>query len=156
MTPILSTSRSAEKSAPLGAPATASRPARSKVHRLLRWAFLAVVFGSSLSVLYPEGAASILRGCSSRRVTSLPEMCAQEEALVPRTDIYAKVGEELATDAFRMRAVKWHSGAIQIPTESYDMMEDVGKDPRWKAFGPFHDYLKNSFPLVCVSPWVNL
>jgi Gly-Xaa carboxypeptidase len=154
MTSILH--RSADKSAALGAPATASHPARSTVHRLLRWAVLAVVLSSSLFVLYPEAAVSILRGCSNRRVTSVAEMCAQEEALVPRTHIYAKVGEELATDAFRMRAVKWQSGAIQIPTESYDMMEDVGKDPRWEAFGPFHDYLKKSFPLVCVPPWVDL
>ena len=35
-------------------------------------------------------------------------------------------------------------------TESYDHMEPVGVDPRWDAFGPFHDYLLESFPLVCV------
>ena len=35
-------------------------------------------------------------------------------------------------------------------TESYDHMEPVGVDPRWDAFGPFHDYLFESFPLVCV------
>ena len=34
-------------------------------------------------------------------------------------------------------------------TESYDHMEPVGVDPRWDAFGPFHDYLFESFPLVC-------
>lgn len=35
-------------------------------------------------------------------------------------------------------------------TESYDHMEPVGVDPRWDAFGPFHDYLLEAFPLVYV------
>ena len=35
-------------------------------------------------------------------------------------------------------------------TESYDNMELVGEDPRWKAFGPFHDYLSGAFSLVYV------
>ena len=29
-------------------------------------------------------------------------------------------------------------------------MEPVGVDPRWDAFGPFHDYLLEAFPLVYV------
>jgi len=29
-------------------------------------------------------------------------------------------------------------------------MEPVGVDPRWDAFGPFHDYLLKAFPLVYV------
>lgn len=35
-------------------------------------------------------------------------------------------------------------------TESYDQMDPVGVDPRWDAFGPFHDYLLKAFPLVYV------
>ena len=29
-------------------------------------------------------------------------------------------------------------------------MDPVGVDPRWDAFGPFHDYLLEAFPLVYV------
>lgn len=29
-------------------------------------------------------------------------------------------------------------------------MEPVGKDPRWDAFGPFHEYLVDAFPRVSV------
>ena len=36
-------------------------------------------------------------------------------------------------------------------TESYDNMGPVGEDPRWEAFGAFHEYLLGAFPLVCVS-----
>ena len=41
-------------------------------------------------------------------------------------------------------------------TESYDHMEPVGVDPRWDAFGPFHDYLLKAFPLVYVSRRVRI
>ena len=41
-------------------------------------------------------------------------------------------------------------------TESYDHMEPVGVDPRWDVFGPFHDYLLESFPLVYVFPRVRV
>lgn len=29
-------------------------------------------------------------------------------------------------------------------------MGPVGEDKRWEAFGPFHDYLLNAFPLTSV------
>ena len=29
-------------------------------------------------------------------------------------------------------------------------MGPVGVDPRWDVFGPFHDYLRQAFPLVYV------
>lgn len=28
-------------------------------------------------------------------------------------------------------------------------MAPIGEDPRWEAFGLFHDYLLKAFPLVC-------
>jgi Gly-Xaa carboxypeptidase len=52
------------------------------------------------------------------------------------------------TDDFRIRAIDWLGGAVRVPTESYDSMDPVGVDPRWDAFGPFHDYLLKAFPLV--------
>jgi hypothetical protein len=141
-----------EKSAPPGAPATEPRRPRSTARRLLRWAVLAAVLAQGLFVLHPEMitsvASTVRHSCAGHRAPAAAELCAQEDALVPRADVYAKVGEELATEDFRMRAVKWHSGAVQIPTESYDKMKAVGEDPRWEAFGPFHDYLEKSFPLV--------
>ena len=29
-------------------------------------------------------------------------------------------------------------------------MGPVGEDERWEAFGPFHNYLRQAFPLTCV------
>jgi len=45
----------------------------------------------------------------------------------------------------------WMSGAVQIPTESYDEMGLVGQDKRWEIFGKLHDYLHETFPKVYVS-----
>jgi len=42
------------------------------------------------------------------------------------------------------------SGAVQIPTESYDEMGPVGHDKRYEVFGKLHDYLHKAFPKVCV------
>jgi len=28
-------------------------------------------------------------------------------------------------------------------------MDSISEDKRWEVFGPFHDYLVQSFPLTC-------
>ena len=40
---------------------------------------------------------------------------------------------------------------VKQSTESYDKMGPVGVDERWEAFGPFHDYLIQAFPLMYVT-----
>jgi hypothetical protein len=145
----------AEKAgAPLGTPVTEPRPARSTVRRLLKWAVLAAVLAQGLLFLHP-GAASSVAGalqhvCGHDHASTAAQLCPQEDALEPRADVYSAFGKDLGSDAFRARAVEWHSGAVRIPTESYDKMAPVGEDPRWEAFGPFHDYLEKAFPLVWV------
>ncbi len=37
------------------------------------------------------------------------------------------------------RIADWLSGAVKIPTESYDVMGPVGEDPRWDVFYKFAD-----------------
>jgi hypothetical protein len=78
------------------------------------------------------------------------DICAQEASLEPGNhyDVYKQLDSLFGTAEFRQGVVELHSGAIQIPTESYDQMDDVGVDPRWEAFQPFHDYLFESFPLM--------
>ncbi|KAF8963413.1 hypothetical protein BDZ97DRAFT_1758669 [Flammula alnicola] len=48
---------------------------------------------------------------------------------------------------FNTSAIDWLARAVRVPTESFDNMDPVGTDPRWDAFGPFHDYLLGTFPL---------
>ncbi|KAI0343236.1 carboxypeptidase S [Trametopsis cervina] len=77
-------------------------------------------------------------------------LCPQQSPLTPskHADLWESLGETYETKAFQDRAVQWLSGAVQVPTESFDQMDPVGVDPRWDAFGPFHDYLLSAFPEV--------
>lgn len=44
--------------------------------------------------------------------------------------------------------VKRHSALVSVPTVSYDVMDEVGKDPRWEIFYEFEATLKKQFPNV--------
>ncbi|EON96418.1 putative carboxypeptidase s protein [Phaeoacremonium minimum UCRPA7] len=54
----------------------------------------------------------------------------------------------LVSDKFRNETVARMSGAIQIPTQSYDDMGDVNEDERWNIFYDLAAYLEKTFPLV--------
>ncbi|KAF8308590.1 carboxypeptidase S [Cantharellus anzutake] len=77
-------------------------------------------------------------------------ICPQVPALSPQTHkhLLADIESEYVTDDFKSRVVEWLGGAIQIPTQIYDDMKDVGNDSRWDNFGKFHSYLEDAFPLV--------
>ncbi|TBU60979.1 carboxypeptidase S [Dichomitus squalens] len=78
------------------------------------------------------------------------EQCPQATAVVPKknVELWSSLGKTFDSDAFKARAVEWIGGAVRVPTQSYDKMGPVGEDKRWEAFGPFHDYLLKSFPLI--------
>ena len=46
-----------------------------------------------------------------------------------------------------LRRLIW---ALDDSTESYDVMEPVGIDPRWAVFGDLHAYFLTAFPKVSV------
>ena len=54
----------------------------------------------------------------------------------------------LTSDAFRDVAIERLSGAVKIPTQSYDDMGEIGSDPRWDIMYSFADYLGKTFPLT--------
>jgi len=53
-----------------------------------------------------------------------------------------------ASHAFRDLIAERLSGAVKIPTVTYDGMKKVGEDPRWDVFYEFAAYLKKTFPKV--------
>jgi hypothetical protein len=141
----------------------------SRIRKFFLWSTLSVVIMRGILIIYPSFGKSLssamqsihppsLGGCPSgmNQIPPVPSgatsegICAQGAALEPENHygVYKQLGFLFATAEFRQRAVKLHSGAIQIPTESYDQMDDVEVDPRWEAFQPFHDYLLESFPLM--------
>lgn len=76
--------------------------------------------------------------------------CPQVEPLYPSqsTKELDDLQDYLTSDAFRNKSIERLSGAVRIPTQSFDDMGDVDEDPRWTIFYSFADYLKATFPLV--------
>lgn len=76
--------------------------------------------------------------------------CQQVEPLFPSKSTKELNDTEsyLLSDDFRKLAIERLSGAVQIPTQSYDDMGEVGADPRWDIFNSFADYLAKTYPLV--------
>ncbi|ORX94220.1 vacuolar carboxypeptidase-like protein Cps1 [Clohesyomyces aquaticus] len=79
--------------------------------------------------------------------------CPQAEPLFPvlRTKELDNMDDFLQSDAFRNLSIQRLSGAVQIPTESFDDLGALGEDPRWDVFYPFAAYLEKTFPLVHVA-----
>lgn len=76
--------------------------------------------------------------------------CSQVEPLFParKTKELDEMEGYLTSDAFRDVAIERLSGAVKIPTQSYDDMGEIGSDPRWDIMYSFADYLGKTFPLV--------
>ncbi|KAL1729511.1 hypothetical protein EV714DRAFT_273565 [Schizophyllum commune] len=79
-----------------------------------------------------------------------PALCPQADTLTPirNAEVYSKLGEVLKKNETRARAIDWLGGAVRVPTEVYDGQGEIGVDPRWEVFQPFHDYLAEAYPLV--------
>ncbi|KAK7748121.1 hypothetical protein SLS53_001375 [Cytospora paraplurivora] len=54
----------------------------------------------------------------------------------------------LLSDQFRNASIGRLAGAVQVATQSYDNLGQVGEDERWEVFFPFAEYLEKTFPLV--------
>lgn len=82
-------------------------------------------------------------------VSSEPR-CPQVKPLVPskNTKELDDMWDYLNSDTFFNKSIERLSGAVQIPTQSYDDMGEVGADPRWDIFHSLGDYLEKSFPAV--------
>ncbi|KAF1845211.1 carboxypeptidase S [Cucurbitaria berberidis CBS 394.84] len=76
--------------------------------------------------------------------------CLQVDPLHPgrTTQELDNVESYLKSETFRNIEIKRLSGAVQIPTQSFDDMGDVGADPRWDIFYSFADYLRKTYPLT--------
>jgi len=76
--------------------------------------------------------------------------CPQAPPLHPNqhASFLGELNQIYSTNKFKLDAVEALSGAVQIPSESYDGMLPVGEDTRWQIFGKLHEYFKSTFPLV--------
>lgn len=76
--------------------------------------------------------------------------CAQVPALRPEASSRSLVQMEkyFDTDTFRSESSARLSGAVQIPTESFDDLGKVGEDRRWDIMFEFAAYLQVKFPAI--------
>ncbi|GJJ11290.1 hypothetical protein Clacol_005522 [Clathrus columnatus] len=77
-------------------------------------------------------------------------VCPQAKSGTPleHSGLHTWLKEFYGTEDFRTQMAEWLSGAVQIPTESYDGMGAINEDIRWEVFGRLHEYLRNSYPLI--------
>ncbi|KAI0352310.1 carboxypeptidase S [Trametes cingulata] len=138
------------RGAPSYMPEPVSQPQKkaSCVGRTLVKGLVAVF--TLLTVLHTLNVVDLRSCVSDNGFDASAAQCPQATAVVPEKNagLWKDLGETIASDKFKARAVEWLGGAVRVPTQSYDKMGPVGEDPRWKVFGPFHDYLLKSFPLV--------
>ncbi|EJD55092.1 carboxypeptidase S [Auricularia subglabra TFB-10046 SS5] len=74
--------------------------------------------------------------------------CKQADPLVPSSKLRGDLDDLYASSPFLTQAAEWLGGAVRVPTESYDVMDPPGQDPRWNVFYDLHDYLEKQFPNV--------
>jgi hypothetical protein len=76
--------------------------------------------------------------------------CPQMDPLHPgqKTEQLSQMDEYLQTEKFKNESIARLSGAVKIPTMSFDDMGEIGVDKRWDIFYDFAQYLKDTFPLT--------
>ena len=121
-------------------------------HRIPPWTSRLLTFASlaALWCIFRIYAGSFTGWFGRNEVAPIDPSCPQVDLLMPvkHADLYGQFGRLIDTDSYKQRAIDWLAGAVQIPTESYDQMGEIGEDPRWEAFAPFHTYLLQAFPLM--------
>jgi Gly-Xaa carboxypeptidase len=78
------------------------------------------------------------------------QQCPQVHPLLPNytSDGLEAMDQYLRGSKFREESIERLSHAVQISTESFDNMGEIGEDERWDVFYPFAAYLKSTFPQV--------
>lgn len=76
--------------------------------------------------------------------------CTQVAPLFPSTKSkeLQDMDEYVKTMKFRNESIARLSGAVKIPSMSYDDLGIIGEDKRWEVFYDFAAYLKEQFPLI--------
>ncbi|KAI1871867.1 hypothetical protein JX265_005853 [Neoarthrinium moseri] len=115
-------------------------------HRGLIMTVFALIAGYSLLVHSKDYLRDLVPGESQ----SAEARCPQVEPLLPvrQTDSLSELEQYLDSGKFRNETIARLSGAVQVPSESYDDLGPVGEDKRWDTMYDVAAYLKKTFPLV--------
>lgn len=77
-------------------------------------------------------------------------VCVNPPKIVPQLDGFYDISH-FRTPEYKNHSLAVWSGAVRIPTETYDDAGDVNEDPRFKVFYKFEDYLLKTFPRVAAA-----
>ncbi|KAF8998133.1 hypothetical protein BDQ17DRAFT_1362515 [Cyathus striatus] len=72
------------------------------------------------------------------------DICSQPEPAASQSNF----SKAYSTPEFLEESAKRLSGAIKIPTMTYDDMGPVETDERWAPFADFHEYLFETYPVI--------
>lgn len=76
--------------------------------------------------------------------------CTQVDPILPehQTTKLVDMDDFLASSDFEKESIERLSKAVQVKTQSFDDLGEIGDDKRWDVFYPFAEYLKKTFPKV--------
>jgi Gly-Xaa carboxypeptidase len=85
---------------------------------------------------------------SVEKIDRSSPQCLQVEPLAPKktTNALDEMEQFLLSDTFRNQSITRLSGAVQIPTQSYDDMGPIALDKRWDVMYNLAEYLEKTFP----------
>ncbi|KAJ9629459.1 hypothetical protein H2203_001833 [Taxawa tesnikishii (nom. ined.)] len=74
--------------------------------------------------------------------------CAQVDPLFPEqtTSKLKEMEDFVSSGTFQNQSIARLSGAVQIPSMSFDDLGEIGEDKRWDIFYKFESYLEDTFP----------
>ena len=138
-----------DQSLPLQDAEPGSSKARTWMRRALRLIVVVLILRSTqwyLGLFTWSGEYS--RGPSGSAELVLEKACQQVSPLHPHSQSHGldAMDTHISSEAFRNASIKRLSGAVQIPTESFDDLGKIGDDKRWDIMYDFAAYLKETFP----------
>lgn len=135
-----------EKSLP-----TQELPTRRASRPTARQAAAAILLPLAVGAyFFAPSAIPVLPLPSSSSLTKPAAQCAQPAPLFPdsSSDALTSAFKHLSTESFKNGSIARLSGAVRIPTQSYDDLGKIGDDKRWDVMYDFAEYLEATFPRV--------
>lgn len=117
----------------------------------LRYLYIILSLFLFTAVLLIDPGKSIFGDLKSLKPKPRPaKTCVQVPPLRPKRQSMqlSEMEKYLESDTFRNNSILRLSGAVKIPTETFDDLGPVGEDERWNIMFDFATYLKLTFPRV--------
>ncbi|KAH8093792.1 hypothetical protein BXZ70DRAFT_909148 [Cristinia sonorae] len=95
--------------------------------------------------------AAVVASPAQQPLSLAQHACPQHHPLTPtgrNAPLSAHIQDIYDSPDFQAKTIQALSGAVKVPSESYDAMGPVGEDPRYAVFADLHAFFRKSFPLI--------